>query len=270
MIGIVVYAGVCLFATRMNSEREFFIMAGVVGLVQGGVRRSVVPTSPASFRRKKAGSVSASITCLASSPAILGPLLMGIATAVVTDSRTCTSVSCFSSAAACRYDEVQESAPARSPDVMDVFALACAYRGVPARRLLSRLLVGATAHPRGCADPRQQHDRHNQFSGTSSKGGSALVLLLDALKGALAVVVARAAGLTGGWEFAAGTAVVAGHVWPVQLRFRGGRGLGPLLGAWLTLAPPARSACTVVVARCPLGDLQTPDVAGLLGTLLLR
>jgi len=100
------------------------------------------------------------------------------------------------------------------------------------------------------------------------KGGFALVLLLDALKGALAVLVARTAGLTGGWEFAAGTAVVAGHVWPVQLRFKGGRGLGPLLGAWLTLAPLAIGACLLVAGVC--WALSKRRIwSGLFGTLLL-
>ncbi len=100
------------------------------------------------------------------------------------------------------------------------------------------------------------------------KGGFALVLLLDALKGVLAVVAARWAGLTGGWEFAAGTAVVAGHVWPVQLRFRGGRGLGPLLGAWLALAPLAIGAC-LAIAAVFWAVTKRKVHAGLFGTLLL-
>jgi glycerol-3-phosphate acyltransferase PlsY len=78
------------------------------------------------------------------------------------------------------------------------------------------------------------------------KGGFVLVLLLDALKGAVAAVLARTCGLTGGWEFAAAAAVVAGHIWPVQLGFRGGRGFSPLLGAWLVLAPLAIGICLVI------------------------
>lgn len=77
-------------------------------------------------------------------------------------------------------------------------------------------------------------------------GGFALVLLLDAVKGAVAAFGAKLAGLGGGWEFAAAAAVVAGHVWPVQLGFKGGRGFGPLLGAWLALAPLAIGSCLVL------------------------
>lgn len=98
--------------------------------------------------------------------------------------------------------------------------------------------------------------------------GFALVLLLDAIKGALAAVGARAAGLDGGWEFAAAVAVVAGHVWPVQLGFRGGRGLGPLLGAWLVLAPLAIGACLIIAGIAwALSRRRVPS--GLFGALLL-
>ena len=100
------------------------------------------------------------------------------------------------------------------------------------------------------------------------RGGFALVLALDATKGALACVLARVAGMDGGWEFAAATAVVAGHVWPVQLGFRGGRGLGPLLGAWLVLAPLAIGVCLVAAGLIWAGSRRR-IMAGLFGTLLL-
>jgi len=100
------------------------------------------------------------------------------------------------------------------------------------------------------------------------RSGFVLVLLLDVLKGAVAAALARAAGLSGGWEFAAAAAVVAGHVWPVQLDFRGGRGFGPLLGAWFILAPLAIGACLVIAGL--IWALSRQRVwSGLLGALLL-
>ena len=65
----------------------------------------------------------------------------------------------------------------------------------------------------------------------------AVVLLLDAGKAAAAVLLAR--WLTGNadWSALALPAVVAGHIWPVQLRFKGGRGAGPLLGGSIVLSP---------------------------------
>lgn len=98
--------------------------------------------------------------------------------------------------------------------------------------------------------------------------GFAIVLLLDAIKGAMAAFGARAVGLENGWEFAAAAAVVAGHVWPVQLGFRGGRGLGPLLGAWLVLAPLAIAAC-LVIAGVAWAITRRRIGSGLFGALLL-
>ncbi|MGH7943554.1 MAG: glycerol-3-phosphate acyltransferase [Opitutaceae bacterium] len=98
--------------------------------------------------------------------------------------------------------------------------------------------------------------------------GFVLVLFLDAVKGAIAAFGARLAGLESGWEFAAATAVVAGHVWPIQLGFRGGRGLGPLLGAWLVLAPLAIGGC-LVIAGVTWAITKRRIGAGLFGALFL-
>lgn len=100
------------------------------------------------------------------------------------------------------------------------------------------------------------------------RGGFALVLALDAAKGALVGALARFAGFTDGWEFAAAAAVVAGHVWPLQLGFRGGRGLGPLLGAWLVLAPGAIGAC-LVLAGLGWAVSRRRVLSGLVGTAVL-
>ena len=98
--------------------------------------------------------------------------------------------------------------------------------------------------------------------------GFILVLLLDAIKGAVAAGGAMLAGLDPGGQFAAATAVVAGHVWPVQLGFRGGRGLGPLLGAWLVLAPLAIGIC-LAIAGVTWAITKRRIGAGLFGALFL-
>lgn len=72
-------------------------------------------------------------------------------------------------------------------------------------------------------------------------GGFVLVLTFDLLKGVTAVAVARALGLDDRALGIAVVAVVVGHVLPVQLAFRGGKGIAPSLGAllvydaWVTL-----------------------------------
>jgi acyl phosphate:glycerol-3-phosphate acyltransferase len=77
----------------------------------------------------------------------------------------------------------------------------------------------------------------------AGKGAGLLTLALDALKGALAVVVARALlaedfGVNW-WVAASALAAVAGHCFPVWLAFRGGKGVATGLGVFAGLAPAA-------------------------------
>jgi glycerol-3-phosphate acyltransferase PlsY len=84
----------------------------------------------------------------------------------------------------------------------------------------------------------------------AGKGAGVLTLLLDAAKGALAVVLARA-WLTPNfginwWVAAVALAVIVGHCFPVWLRFRGGKGVATGLGVFLVLAPWAVVVIAVV------------------------
>lgn len=63
--------------------------------------------------------------------------------------------------------------------------------------------------------------------------GLIVTLLGDTAKGALATWAAFALDLASWGVLLAMVAVVAGHIWPVQLGFRGGKGLAPVLGAML-------------------------------------
>lgn len=65
------------------------------------------------------------------------------------------------------------------------------------------------------------------------KGGFVIVAFLDGLKGLVAVLLARYLGLTGWWLAPVLLAVLAGHMWPAQLGFRGGKGIATLVGALL-------------------------------------
>ena len=63
---------------------------------------------------------------------------------------------------------------------------------------------------------------------------AAVTLLIDAAKGAAAVLIGRALYPVEWVVWVALVAVIAGHVWPVQLGFRGGKGVASALGAFLT------------------------------------
>jgi len=75
-----------------------------------------------------------------------------------------------------------------------------------------------------------------------------LVLLLDIGKGALAVSGATWAGATAEGRIAAGVAAVLGHVYPVWLGFRGGKGVATAFGAFLVLAPLTAVVAAAVFA----------------------
>ena len=72
---------------------------------------------------------------------------------------------------------------------------------------------------------------------TGRKGLAALTLLLDGGKGAVAVLVAEAVSPGSGPMAAVGA--FFGHIFPVWLRFRGGKGVAALLGITLALHWPA-------------------------------
>ena len=73
-------------------------------------------------------------------------------------------------------------------------------------------------------------------------------LLGDTLKGALPILLARWLHASEGVEAAVGAAAVAGHVFPVTLGFRGGKGVATALGVLGVLAPVVAGAVLVAFA----------------------
>ena len=69
------------------------------------------------------------------------------------------------------------------------------------------------------------------------KTGFTLTLLVDFAKGVLAVQLARHFTTEDCVVALAMMAVVAGHVWPIQLRFHGGKGMATSLGSLLIYSP---------------------------------
>jgi glycerol-3-phosphate acyltransferase PlsY len=81
---------------------------------------------------------------------------------------------------------------------------------------------------------------------TGRKGLAAATLVLDGLKGAAAVLIARAWLDDQDTALLAGLAAVLGHLFPVWLRFKGGKGVATGLGVLIAAAwPIGLAACAV-------------------------
>lgn len=112
---------------------------------------------------------------------------------------------------------------------------------------------------------------------TSGWGLGLTVMALDMAKGTGAVLLAARAGAAESTTVAAGVAAVFGHVFPVWLRGRGGKGVATACGAFSILAPVATvvsvgafvitvALTRVVSAGSLVAMLTLPSVAALAGT----
>ncbi len=82
---------------------------------------------------------------------------------------------------------------------------------------------------------------------TTGRAAGVATLLLDIAKGYLAVWIAgRLTDHSPWWMSAAALAVVAGHAFPVFLRFQGGKAVASFVGGFLCLTPLVVAAVLVV------------------------
>jgi glycerol-3-phosphate acyltransferase PlsY len=94
-------------------------------------------------------------------------------------------------------------------------------------------------------------------------GGFFLTLLFDFGKGALAIFAARHFTADDNLIAMVMLAVVAGHVWPAQLRFHGGKGMATALGC-LMVCDPRLAVAFVVMFLCLFVLMRKTVLPGLL------
>ncbi len=124
--------------------------------------------------------------------------------------------------------------------------LAYAIGSIPSAYLFTRYMLGR--------DIRQLGDMNagaaNVFRNVGPKAGIA-VGSIDIIKGALAIVLAKLLVDNTGMEMMAGGAAIAGHNFPVHLKFRGGRGAATAVGVLLASVPliglPAGALCILLL-----------------------
>ena len=80
----------------------------------------------------------------------------------------------------------------------------------------------------------------------AGKAAGVLTLLLDAAKGCIAVLIARTVSGDDWVIAAAAIAALVGHIFPVWLGFRGGKGVATGVGIFLVLAPIALLCAGVI------------------------
>lgn len=111
----------------------------------------------------------------------------------------------------------------------------------------------------------------------SGVAAGVLVALLDMAKGAVSVWIAERVGAGAALPAAAGVAAIVGHIYPVWLKFRGGKGVATACGVFSMLTPlalpPALAIFAVVVwlskyvsLGSVLASLALPPLAYALGS----
>ena len=118
-----------------------------------------------------------------------------------------------------------------------ILAIAYLIGSIPSGYLIVRATEGGDVRETGSGGTGATN-----VSRSAGKGAGIFTLVLDVIKGVFVVFLARM--LSDGlfpyaeWTIAfAGVLAILGHIFPVWLRFRGGKGVATALGVFLMLAP---------------------------------
>ena len=129
-----------------------------------------------------------------------------------------------------------------------ILAIAYLIGSIPSGYLIVRATEGGDVRETGSGGMGATN-----VSRSAGKGAGILTLILDVIKGVFVVFLAGV--LSDGlfpfadWTIAfAGVLAILGHIFPVWLRFRGGKGVATALGVFLMLAPIVAVIALVVFA----------------------
>jgi glycerol-3-phosphate acyltransferase PlsY len=103
---------------------------------------------------------------------------------------------------------------------------------------------------------------------TSGTARGLVTMILDVSKGAATVLAAYGASGTLGATAAAGAAAVVGHIYPVWLRFHGGKGVAVAAGVFSVLAPLA-TLVAVLVFMSAAGLTRIVSLGSIAATIAL-
>lgn len=103
---------------------------------------------------------------------------------------------------------------------------------------------------------------------SAGKAAGIAAFVLDAGKGAAAALVARRFAPGAALPALAAVAAIVGHMYPVWLRFRGGKGVATGAGAFLPLAPLATAAGLAAFAAAALASRYV-SVGSMTGAVVL-
>ena len=105
---------------------------------------------------------------------------------------------------------------------------------------------------------------------SGKKKAAALTLLGDAVKGLVAVILARclqdALNLSDATIALVAIAALVGHMWPIFFNFKGGKGVATALGVLLALSPATALLCTLVWLVMAFG-FKVSSLAALVATV---
>ena len=142
-----------------------------------------------------------------------------------------------------------------SPEPILVFLIGYALGSIPFGLVLTRLTGKRDLRSIGSGNIGATNVLR-----TGSKALAAATLLLDALKGTAAILIGR--WCCEGFDHAAAAGALIGHLYPLWLKFRGGKGVATFLGILIPILPIAAAIYAAVWVLLLL-TIRISSVAGI-------